>query len=549
MNGLAQDTYYYVRITQTGSADALYNIKVEKGSSEGYAAVPVALTYGANHAGAVSGSGSSYYTFTPTNTGDSIITLTTTSALTVNVYSDPAFSSGQMQWCPSTAGAVCTVSNVNQGVPYYLLVTNYATSSATYTVNVSAGSNEGSISQPIALTLSQTHSATIDGNTTSYYKFTTAESGSYTITMNTTLASTYWSLYLDQNYTQSITSSYLNSSNSTVGTNQCTGTCTTFYYMSGGKAYYNLDANTTYYLTVKNDSTVSGTFTLSGATGAGNSEGSVKDPVVITEGTAWSGRIGFDSNSYYAFTPSQSANYLIRVTNIADTTGTWGPWVYLYADAGFATSLGSCYSYNFKTSTGDMICSINNFTSPNVASLTAGTTYYIRIENSDDMTNTYSLTVSPYAPSFGCNSGGATCYNFESGIPAGIIANAAAPQVSDSPWELATSSTGTGAWNFTSTEPNGNPASYYSCFSFSAADVKWIGYTMKITTTGTDSLYLYVRDSSNGYLPSPSLGSGNTAWQRRIYIPPQNAYTYEWCYDKRSAASGDAAWIDDIELN
>ena len=68
-------------------------------------------------------------------------------------------------------------------------------------------------------------------------------------------------------------------------------------------------------------------------------------------------------------------------------------------------------------------------------------------------------------------------------------------------------------------------------------------------TTGTDALDLYVYDSLGAWVDSPALVSGNKAWQRKVYIPKLNSYTYEWCYRKSSTATGDAAWIDDIELN
>ncbi len=123
------------------------------------------------------------------------------------------------------------------------------------------------------------------------------------------------------------------------------------------------------------------------------------------------------------------------------------------------------------------------------------------------------------------------------------------PVASDSAWALASSTTGTGVQSFTSTKPNGPAGSYYSCFSFNAANVKWIGYSMQIVTTGTDALNIYAYDSLGAGLGQSSPGSGNTTWQRKVYIPPANAYTYEWCYHKTSTATGDAAWIDDIELH
>jgi hypothetical protein len=81
--------------------------------------------------------------------------------------------------------------------------------------------------------------------------------------------------------------------------------------------------------------------------------------------------------------------------------------------------------------------------------------------------------------------------------------------------------------------------------------VKWIGYSAKVLTTGYDSLDLYVYNSTGTTLvDTATLVYGNAAWQRKVYIPPQNAnLLYEWCYDKQSNATGDAAWVDDIELN
>jgi hypothetical protein len=149
--------------------------------------------------------------------------------------------------------------------------------------------------------------------------------------------------------------------------------------------------------------------------------------------------VGADISSFYKFTPSLSANYLIQLTNLQDTTGTWGVTMDLYSAAGYVSTLGYCSSRSYYTTyTGDVICPISNFSS--LPTLSAGTPYYVQLHNNEFYTaNTYSIDVTPFAPSLGCNSGGTACYNFETGIPGSFTNNPTTlPYASDSGWTLDT---------------------------------------------------------------------------------------------------------------
>ncbi len=519
VNGLAANTYYYVQVSQGYAYDAIYNITVNVGSSEGSVSNPVALTYGQDHAGGVDAYGNSYYTFTPTNTGDSIITLNVPSTVEAIVYLNPDFSTGQMQACWVTAGQPCTVSGVNQNQTYYLLVSNaYGGSSVSYTLNVSSGNSEGSLMQPVQLTLGTAHSASIDTNGVAYYYFntgpngTTSGSGTYAINLSTSLSAN-WALFSDPNFSMGISPTT------------------------------NLDANKNYYLEVINNSSTSGTFSVTVSTGFGYSEGSVNTPVALTEGAPYSGRIAPYGYSYYTFTPSKSTD-LIRLTNVL-TSGAGNVMWYLYSTPDFATNLiGVC---NSSTYASDLVCSTQS-------ALTAGTPYYLEVYNLASTANTYTVTVTPFDVSLGCNSGGnSTCINFESGIPTSNTFYTFVNGPTDiftgaTPWTLVASTIGGGAQSFQSTAPNGSKGSYNSCFQFTATNVKWIDISSRLSSTptiGTDYLYVYV----DGVYDS-TIDSGNTAWNRSVYIPSSGgSHTYEWCYDKYSNATGDYADVDDIELN
>ncbi len=447
--------------------------------------------------------------------------MTSSAWLNATVYTVPDFSTGQIQSCTITSGQPCIVSSVNQGQTYYLLIYNSGASSISYTLNAGAGSDEGSLSTPVQLTLGMAHIGTIDANGVSYYYFntgptgSTSGSGTYAVSLSTALSAN-WTLYTDKNFSVSIDPSATN-----------------------------LDANTDYYLKVQNGSS-SGPFTITVATGAGNSEGSVNTPVVLTEGLAnkWSGRVAPSGYSYYTFTPQNNMVYLIRLTNVSAGAGGTAEWS-LYSTSDFLTTqVAYCNNFTFA---GDNVCATNLYATP--GKLTAGVPYYLKVMNfAFSAANTYTITITPFDVSLGCNSGGATCVNFEAGIPTvdSFTNSPTTPIISNSAWALASSSIGTGAQSFKSTAPGGKQGvPYYSCFEFSATDVTWIGISSTLVTTGTNDYFnLYI----DGYLAT--IDSGMTAWGRSVYIPSSSGnHTYEWCYQKNSTATSDFVEADDIELN
>ena len=176
--------------------------------------------------------------------------------------------------------------------------------------NTNYGTNEGTASSPVELTVGTAKSGTVGRSGYSYYKFTTTSgAGNYKLAMSSmsitdsysSSSSVYTYIYSNSGYTTS----------SRWDTESCLTDCTLYF------DYKNLDNNTSYYLRMGGYGAVSYSLTVS----KGGSEGSAADPVVLTLGTAHSGTIdnvddGWDRGySYYKFTTSAADNYTLTMTN------------------------------------------------------------------------------------------------------------------------------------------------------------------------------------------------------------------------------------------
>ena len=231
------------------------------------------------------------------------------------------------------------------------------------------GTNEGTASSPVELTVGTSKSGSVGRSGYSYYKFTTSSgAGNYKIAISSmsiidsysSSSSVYTYIYSNSGYT---TSSIWDSES-------CLTDCTLYF------DYKNLDNNTSYYLRMGGYGAVSYSLTVS----KGGSEGSKDDPVVLTVGTAHSGTIdnlNYYGDSYYKFTTSAADNYTLTMTN-SDELG-----CYLYSNASFTTYVNYCVdgANISRTFTG----------------LSANTNYYLNIDgmSSTVKTTTYDITVAP----------------------------------------------------------------------------------------------------------------------------------------------------------
>jgi len=230
------------------------------GTSDGSASSPVELTVGTAKEGSFAKYGHSFYKFTPASTGAGSYKLaiaslsvsdsySSSSSVTTYLYSDSGYSTSTLLDSESCL-ASCTLNfdyaGLDNGSTYYLKIYGYG--KGTFSLTVSQGGSEGSVNNPVALTLGTAHSGKVEGTSSygkSYYKFTTADSGdagSHTLTM-TNSDSMDCDLYSDSGFTTLVSSSR----------NDCTAGTTlskSFTNSSGG----GLTKGATYYLRIEGQS-------------------------------------------------------------------------------------------------------------------------------------------------------------------------------------------------------------------------------------------------------------------------------------------------------
>ena len=260
---------------------------------------------------------------------------------------------------------------------YFVFVVFFGACSVTTEESSSTnyGTNEGSASSPVELTVGTAKNGSVGQVGYSYYKFTTSSgAGSYKLNIaSLVITDSYYSssyvytrIYSNSGYT------------STWDYESCVEDCILYF------DYKNLDNNTYYYLKMSGYGAVTYSLTVSQA----GSEGSINNPVALKLGEAHTGGKveGYDyysykrGNSYYKFTTTSADNYTLSMNN-SDALD-----CYLYSDSAFSSPVSS--SYNGCTA-GDNLSVI--FKGSNGAGLTADTTYYLEIEQqaSTATTTTY----------------------------------------------------------------------------------------------------------------------------------------------------------------
>ena len=228
-------------------------------TSDGSASSPVDLTDGTAKEGSVAKSGYSYYKFTPASGSGSyklaIASLSITdsasdnSSVTTYLYSDSGYSSElDNESCQASCTLNFNYQALDNGSTYYLKIYGYG--EGTYSLTVSQGGSEGSVNNPVALTLGSTHSGKVEGTSTygkSYYKFTTvshSDPENYTLTM-TNSDSMDCDLYSDSGFSTLVSSSR----------NGCTaGANLSATFTGTGSGGSGLTQNTTYYLRIEGES-------------------------------------------------------------------------------------------------------------------------------------------------------------------------------------------------------------------------------------------------------------------------------------------------------
>ncbi len=250
--------YYFVFVLFFGACSVTTEeSSSDYGSSDGTAAAPVELTVGTAKAGSVAKYGYSYYKFTTSSTGAGSYKLAIASLDITDSYSSSSKIISYIYGVQATPSSYfssqsCAISctdyfeykNGDASTTYYIRIYGYG--KGTYSLTLSQGGSEGSVSNPVELTLSTAHSGTIDnlaysGN--SYYKFTTSAADNYTLTM-TNSDSLDCQLYSNSGFSTTVTYSSYN--DCTAGTNLSE----TFTGAASSGSSSGLSASTAYYLKI-----------------------------------------------------------------------------------------------------------------------------------------------------------------------------------------------------------------------------------------------------------------------------------------------------------
>jgi hypothetical protein len=191
--------------------------------------------------------------------------------------------------------------------------------------------------------------ASVAANGKSYFTFTAGSSSEHTIALTGLFSQLAWKLFSDRDQANMIQS--------------CQGpdlVCSA-----------SLTAGATYYLQVQEFSGAPVEFQLMIGSGSHN-EGSMASPVVVSGGRASS--VDVFGHSYYTFTAALSGPYSIQINPHTTTNGTsytypsdYG-WT-LFADSGFSQVVKDCRDYR----------ELGHYEHC-IATLTAGTAYYLRVD-------------------------------------------------------------------------------------------------------------------------------------------------------------------------
>ncbi len=523
VNGLTAGVPAYVTISEKSAIgyDTVFSISTSKGIGEGSAANPVALTVGSTHAGGIDAGSNqyyqgcqnpsySYYTFS-TAAGAGGYTVTTDNTAPVDVALYRSFSDASPGSCTSHQGAPCMFSNIDADSNYYLRVSNCNNAIVNYNIRVIKEGSEGSVNNPVALTLETPHAGAIGYYETSYFTFTTDRSGTYYIVLNENLS---WS--------------YASSPDFMYGTgDSCGGTAVCIHHV-------NLDANKTYYLKVSNTGNP-GIMQYTVKVAHGASEGSIANPVSLPVGTTYSGTVESWGRSYYTFTAREAADYYVKFDNPSDT------WVFPMTNPDFSSGYLTTACPGGPGT--NIACTLQN--------LAANTPYYIFVEERAGVNAAYNINFYVLDYLAGCRTG-SECYNFENGTtaPFTLTSTVTKGNVKRSLWKIDT--TNNAAIGGTKSLTSGslvynqtNPQS--TCFAYTrAATANSVLFSFKIAA----DYFNTIEFSIDGVVQRDGTFYNWPLWRRVIYFPAPGQHTYKWCFNENYPypETPDSAWVDDIEF-
>lgn len=161
--------------------------------SEGSIDTPINLNISTPHSGSVDSWNYSYYRFTTNNPGNYKLTMSNVSIetggtyyISAYIYEDSFFSNRiSSDSCQSACVFDFDYENLDKNKTYYLRM--YSWDDTYYKLTLSKGNSEGSINDPVELTIGQSKSSSVEGRGyygKSFYKFTTSSTDNITITLN-----------------------------------------------------------------------------------------------------------------------------------------------------------------------------------------------------------------------------------------------------------------------------------------------------------------------------------------------------------------------------
>ena len=516
VNGLTQGVPVYIKISENSAApaDTIFTITPGKAIGEGSVADPVVLAVDSLHAGGVDAGSNlfyqgcqnpsySFYTFN-TAAGAGGYTVSTDNAVPVRVELFRSFSAASLASCDSLQGSPCMFSNIDPDSNYYLRVRSCNSTIVNYNMLVKKEGSEGSVNAPAPLPLETSRVGALGYYETSYFTFTTDRSGTYNIILDQSLS---WA------YTSSPDFS---------GTGNSYGSTTA-----------NLDANKTYYLRVSNLGNP-GIMVYTVKVAHGASEGSITNPVNLSVGTKYSGKMGSQGRSYYTFTTRAAADYNVRFDNPTDL------WISAYTNPDFSsgTITTACPGPGPYVS-----CTLEN--------LAANTTYYIEAEERASVNAAYNINIYVLDYLAGCGAG-SECYNFENGAtaPFTLTSTVSKGKISQSLWGIDTTSnaaTGgtkslkSGTLAYSQTTPQS------TCFEYTrAATASSVLFSLKADAPSSNTLEF----SIDGTVQPGGTFYNMPLWKRVMFLPTPGQHTYKWCFNENYpyTTTPDSAWVDDIEF-
>lgn len=381
----AADTTYYIELQESSVAQDDFTIAIKRIiTGEGEMDTPIVLTVGSPYIGTVgprrlSSRMVSYYKFT-TNSADSTYTLSlqgATNDVRWKLYS--GYWTGPVRDCDKIWDAgdeSCTTVTLTGNTEHHLMVEAEGIEGSLVTINITEGgansetvTSEGSIANPVLLTLEQAHKGSVANNSSSYYKFQgTNQIASYLVKIEKASTDMELEIYTDSAFTNKVDNGYFPS----------------IFYDHNWYTIL-LDANTTYYLKLRNTINLEIPdeyliTVLPNVIGDPNSEGTSITPVDLTVGLTHSGSVGSSSTSYYQFTVPEAKPYRISLT-------------------GATTDLSWSLEHDWIVDTYTQYCNNNTFTSDDEICdttfvLNAGSTARLYVsEYNFDVPTTYNLLI------------------------------------------------------------------------------------------------------------------------------------------------------------